>query len=355
MNKNRIHWIDVAKGLMIIGMVLNHIANYGHRMGVDLYTFPWNFTIGHAYGVFTMQSFFILSGYTLNCNQDVWTFLKKQIKSLLIPYFSFTIVFSLLALIAWGDSLIIDCYGERWSFLVESYWFLTALFVAKVAVFFLHKLTKNNNLMVLGGGILFVIAGIAISEYYSGTPEPSHWHNWFHYRNGLCMAVFLTIGSYLKKYQIVERYGIKIGIGYCVLYCITYLMLLLGVPGSQYLAAPNYTHYLDPNLNNVNGFLLIPSYLFYCTAGSIMVFRIAQKIKNSKMFEYFGRTSLIIYCVHFTFLKLSIDILSDYMSVSGIFTSGVFWGIVAIVTLTASALMAMLFERKPFNYLIGKF
>ena len=353
--KQRQAWIDIAKGLMILGMVLNHITNYSLKMGIDISAFPWNFTVGHAYGVFTMQSFFILSGYTTNFEQGVGTFLKKQLKGLLLPYLSLMLVFQTISYLIWKEPFIMDMYGEKYFFLVEGYWFLTALFVAKVAVFFLHKLTKNNNLMVLGGGILLLIVGIAISEFYSGTPEPSHWHNWFHYRNGLCMAVFLTIGYYLKKYQIVERYGLKIGIGYCVLYCITYLLLLLGVLGSQYLVAPNYTHYLDPNLNNVNGFLLIPSYLFYCTAGSIMVFWIAQKIKSSKLFEYFGRTSLIIYCVHFTFLKLSIDILSDYMSVSGIFTSGVFWGIVAIVTLTASVLMAMLFERKPFTYLIGKF
>lgn len=355
MHNNRIHWIDIAKGLMIIGMVLNHITNICHRAGVDISAFPWNFTLGHAYGVFTMQSFFILSGYTTNYNKDFLSFLKKQVKGLLMPYLFFSIICALIAFGLWKKPFYIDCYGETWFFILESYWFLSALFLAKVLMFIINKLSNNRSIIELGGGILLIIAGIAISEYYSGTPEPSHWHNWFHYRNGLCMAVFLTIGYYLKKYQVVERYGLKIGIGYCVLYCITYLILLLGVPGSQYLAAPNYTHYLDPNLNNVNGFLLIPSYLFYCTAGSIMVFWIAQKIKSSKLFEYFGRTSLIIYCVHFTFLKLSIDILSDYMSVSGIFTSGVFWGIVAIVALTASVLMAMLFERKPFTYLIGKF
>ena len=353
--KQRQSWIDIAKGLMIIGMVLNHITNYSHNMGVDITSFPYNFTVGHAYGVFTMQSFFILSGYTTNFDQDVWIFLKKQIKGLLLPYLSFMLIFQTIAYFIWGDSFVMDMYGEKYFFLVEGYWFLTALFVAKVAVFFMHKLTKNCNLLVLVGGILLLVAGIAISEYYSGKPEPSHWHNWFHYRNGLCMAVFLTIGYYLKKYHIVERYGLKIGVGYCILYCITYLMLLLRISGSQYLSAPNYTHYLDPNLNSVNGLLLIPSYLFFCTAGSVMVFWISQKIKNSKLFEYFGKTSLIIYCVHFTFLKLSIDILSDYMPTSGLVSSGVFFVIVAILTLTISALVAMIFERRPFNYLIGKF
>ena len=61
MTKDRIHWIDIAKGLMIIGMVLNHIP-YCNRLGVNISSFPWWLTFGNAYGGFTMQS---LSGLRL--------------------------------------------------------------------------------------------------------------------------------------------------------------------------------------------------------------------------------------------------------------------------------------------------
>ena len=80
--KERVHWIDVAKGLMMIGMVLNHIINYSAKMGVDISSFPWG-EVGSVYGVFTMQSFFILSGYTTNFNHKFKTFMWKQVKGLL--------------------------------------------------------------------------------------------------------------------------------------------------------------------------------------------------------------------------------------------------------------------------------
>ena len=124
----RVNWIDIAKGLMIIGMVLNHIPNYCNRLGVDISFFSgiWGLTFGHAYGVFTMQSFFILSGYTTNFDHGFLLFLKKQVKGLLIPYASVTLLFGLIGYLAWDEAFYIDVFGEKWNFLIESYWFLTA-------------------------------------------------------------------------------------------------------------------------------------------------------------------------------------------------------------------------------------
>ena len=186
-------------------------------------------------------------------------------------------------------------------------------------------------------------------------PEPTHWHNWFHYRNGLCMAVFLPIGYYLKKYFIVEKYGLKIGIVYCVLYCVTYLMLLLGTQYSEYIAAPGYTHYLVPNLRVVNGFLLIPAFLFYTVSGSVLIFWIAQKLERFPVFEYYGRTSLIIYCVHITFLILYTKMFSPYIPHSSLFGAGLLFFTIGIISLISSALVARIFEIKPMSFLIGKF
>lgn len=155
MVKDRIHWIDIAKGLMIIGMVLNHIPNYCNRLEVDMSSFPWWLTFGNAYGVFTMQSFFILSGYTTNFNQDFKTFMLKQVKGLLIPYMTFTVFCSIIAYYAWSTPFFIDCYGERWNFIMESYWFLTALFFAKVLIFLINKITKCK-IVELGGGYFVV-------------------------------------------------------------------------------------------------------------------------------------------------------------------------------------------------------
>lgn len=149
--KERVHWIDIAKGAMIIGMVLNHINLFCSRAGVDMSAFPWNFMIGHAYGVFTMQSFFILSGYTSNFNDEPAVFLKKQVKSLLVPWLAFSLLRA-VGNLAMGESLIVEQFGENYLCLAEGYWFLTALFMSKVMVYFFRRLS-SNKVVELGGGL----------------------------------------------------------------------------------------------------------------------------------------------------------------------------------------------------------
>lgn len=350
--KERVHWIDIAKGVMIIGMVLNHIPNLSNRLGVDLSSFPWGLTLGSAYGVFTMQSFFILSGYTSNFDQSPSLFFLKQIRSLLLPYISFSLICSGVAYLLWDEPFYYQSFGERYFFLVDGYWFLTSLFIAKCLVFLLHRMSKSKVIELVGSIVLLVI-GIAISEFYSDMEEPSHYHNWFHYRNGLCMTVFITIGYLLKKYQIVEKYGGKIGIIYCVTYCITYPMPHFHIPFAKYLAAPFYTHYFSPSLAEINGFLIIPSYLFYTITGSIMIFWMCQKIGKLSWMEYLGQESLIIYCVHFTFLKIYINTFS-FLQTDGLFKASFFFILIAFFSILSSTIIAKVFKYKPFQYLVGK-
>lgn len=351
--KHRINWIDIAKGLLIIGMVLNHIPNMSSLQGLNLDSVPWWITFGSAYGVFSMQSFFILSGYTSSFEQKFLHFIKKQTKGLILPYISFTLLCSCFAYIVWNTPFFYDSFGEKCFFIVDGYWFLTSLFIAKIFAFLLHRFS-SNEITEVGGGIVLLIIGIAISEYYSDMPEPTHYHNWFHYRNGLCMTVFVTIGYLLRKYLIIEKFGLKFLAAYILLYCITFPMLYKHLPYSNYIAAPCYTHYFVPNLADCNGFIMIPSFLFYTISGSIMTFFICQKIRRWPWMEYVGRQSLVIYCVHFTFLRIYIECLSC-MYTSGFCIAALFFIVIAILTLLSSVLVAKLFEYKPFKYFIGKY
>lgn len=149
--KVRIEWIDIAKGLMIIGMVLNHIPIFCRIVGVDLLGFQWS-VIGHTYGVFTMQAFFLLSGYTTNFDKSPRKFIWSQIKGLAIPYVFFCVCRLLIDYFLWDSSVYWNVKGESYFFLVEGYWFLTALLFAKVLEFYLRKCLNNSFLEVMGGG-----------------------------------------------------------------------------------------------------------------------------------------------------------------------------------------------------------
>ena len=204
---------------------------------------------------------------------------------------------------------------------------------------------------------MLLLLGIAISELYSEMPEPSHWHNWFHYRNGLCMTVFIIIGAVIKKYNIVEKWGWVMAISYCILYYSSFKILrhLVRNDVLTYFQAPCYTHYLSPNLSDVNGFLIIPSFLFYAITGSMLVFCISKLIGKCSILEFIGKSSLVVYCIHFLILRLVIEFVSPYFHTDSLLSAGILFLIIAIITIIISSVVALVMNKKPLIYLIGKF
>ena len=82
--KNRIDWIDMAKGYGMLAVIIAHIC-----VG-PLHT--WIYT-------FHMPLFFFLSGYVFSNKEAFNIFIKKKAKALIVPYFSLgipTVVFTVL-------------------------------------------------------------------------------------------------------------------------------------------------------------------------------------------------------------------------------------------------------------------
>ena len=72
-------------------------------------------------------------------------------------------------------------------------WFLPALFLGKSLTWTFAKM-NNNRSFVFVCLIIVLLLGFAITQTYIEMPDPAHYHNYFHYRNGLCMAIFIYIG-----------------------------------------------------------------------------------------------------------------------------------------------------------------
>lgn len=86
----RLEEIDVLKGLGILIMVAGHVG-FGNCF--DFAIHPFN-----------MPLFFIVSGYLYRCKVNDSSFVKRRVKSLLIPYILFGLVFAY--------------YGFRFSYIV---------------------------------------------------------------------------------------------------------------------------------------------------------------------------------------------------------------------------------------------
>ncbi|MGV0103518.1 Acyltransferase 3 [Nostoc sp. DSM 114160] len=165
----RIEWIDCWKGLAIITVVVGHIVN-----PVSKYIY-W----------FHMPLFFFISGYLYREKTDYSAFFKKKTFHLLVPYFSFLFLFTLLQYLPLImdslqqkkllaiDKLIIPILIIIWKQLYGGanlvlwfgvFWFVTCLFFTQQLYNLLYiKFGSNNWLMIK---IILGCYCLAMINYY---------------------------------------------------------------------------------------------------------------------------------------------------------------------------------------------
>jgi len=145
---NRLNWIDNARGLAIICVILGHFDVYKDLTNI-IYTFH-------------MPLFFIVSGCFLTKNiqsTSLKTFLRKKIKRLIIPYIFFSVLlvvsYKILSLftdiisnngyINYVDSLINIFIELKRANLVRCHlWFLPCLFISNTIVWIINKYIQQK-------------------------------------------------------------------------------------------------------------------------------------------------------------------------------------------------------------------
>lgn len=293
-NAKRIEWIDVLKGMLIILMIMGHVPNLARRMGFDDTNYHYFYLVLAVYGCFFMQTFFMLTGYTTNFKIPFGKFLVKQLKQIVLPYFSFCMITKIIGVLLFNESLFSNVGGQSIFFLWEGYWFLTALLIAKLIYYFIAKIPRQAVQFLLCMAVC--VLGFAITYIYKEMPDASHYNNYFHYRNGLCMVIFLWLGTVIHK--VPEKGIYALSAGFILLYVCTFLinwrtdLPLLGLMPMEYTHTCKFV-----------SFLQVVPYLFYAFSGSMIAIFIAQKIKKQGVLEYIGKNSLVFYCMHFTVIQ----------------------------------------------------
>lgn len=161
-NKNRIDWIDMAKGYGMLAVIIAHICS--GPLHIWIYTFH-------------MPLFFFLSGYVFNNNSGFVDFLKKKAKALLLPYFSLgipMIVFRTVLRLYQGkfsvDSTVelikdVIIQKRQWTL-----WYIACLFFLNIFFYIVTKFVKSN---VLRGAIVTILACVGLLYYkVGGLPLP---------------------------------------------------------------------------------------------------------------------------------------------------------------------------------------
>lgn len=277
-NNNRIEFLDTAKGIGIILVVMGHVST--------------NNAINNWIYSFHMPLFFIISGYIVSKNIktiSIKEFVSRKVKSMLTPYF----IFSILTYLYWviiernirGENIsiikpfinIFTAQGgsDNYVFNVVM-WFLPCLFVTEIIYYFINK-NSNKRIIIM---ILFLssVTGYLISQYVSiSLPWTLDimFTSLVFYGIGNLISVnkvrFINIGKRYYTYKIISVFSFLV---------LTIVSLLNGR--------------VDMNNN------IIPNYfMFYISAfsGIIFILVISRKIKLS-FINYLGKNSLIIMLVH---------------------------------------------------------
>lgn len=271
---NRLDYLDIAKGIGIILVVLAHVYAFNPEILVSrgkLVTWIYSFH---------MPLFFIISGMLIRYKNkiDLKKTIFSRVKGILVPYLFFSLVsifiFALLADFEKGvikELFRVTILGIG----IETLWFLPALFFSDIIFTVMKKIVKNDYVIGVIIGILFFVSSFV-------TAENRMLLRFF--ARGLVALTFIYIGYML--FDIVQKRNIdnKFLIGILIVQIIT----------------SHLNGFVDLNNLVFNNKIL---YLFNSVLGSYVLIEVCKKIK-SKSLIYLGKNSLIIMWLHLDLIFL---------------------------------------------------
>lgn len=275
MLKSRIEWLDIAKGIAIILVVIGHSpATNGMK------TFIYSFHI---------PLFFFLSGFVFNQQKYSKTkdFFENKIRTTITPYLLFSFI-GYLIYVFWENGVYNTNFSALSIFKGVFYasastlkinsvlWFLPCLFIVQTTFFIITKISYNRTYLTVIL-IAFSIVGYLYSKY-NGIRLP-----WF-IDSSLTATVFYGIGFIYKNYD--SRLEEKISPYYTEVIIGSFAMV-----------------YLFSFLNTtVDMFSLVYNNYFYyylsAVFGIVFCITLSKLIKYSNTLSYIGKNTILIFAFH---------------------------------------------------------
>ncbi len=156
-SKQRITYLDMAKGVGIVLMVTGHLV--GSLQTID--NKPYFSPLYQWIASFHMPLFFVISGIVLRITReeerDMGHIVYRKAKGLLLPYASFSLIYFVINIctcIFFPDLLQ---FSDLWRYLIYSVtfrgvsvlWFLPALFLGEVVFLWVRKRMGPGRMTVL--------------------------------------------------------------------------------------------------------------------------------------------------------------------------------------------------------------
>lgn len=273
MGKNRIAYVDMAKGFCMILVVMIHT-------GIPE-------IIPHIYAS-KVALFFVLSGFFYHDeNMSVHAFVVRKCKQILYPFVFFYIVsYFVFYLMIWIEPSLsklteakglLDCFTQK-NYFDGPLWFLLSLFEIQMLVFFCRRIITNIQFRIIFyivsfvGGYLLAIKEIDLPLNIDTT---------------LTFLIFFAIGNFVYKNGLLEKIG-KIK---CFFFSICGYLVFCVFPVGCYASVNRYV------CDNAIELLLMLVILCFSVLLLCKAFMV-KKLCILKIFPYIGRHTMWILCSH---------------------------------------------------------
>lgn len=308
MNKQRISWIDLAKCIGIVAIVLGHCSSGS----LTCICFSFNSIL-----------FFVLAGMTFcrkkeetdhylsfNHERTLKTFLYQTFQTLVVPYLFWGLVSILIYSVVGrlttntlnmsqshfgiGKNLIFLLYGNsdtgyfEWN---RPLWFLPCLIMVELLWFLILKISQTSLkkkwfMWIVYGGIMLLSVANMIFISYSGMKFVLP----FELETAISMMFFFGIGLFLRNEILIDFVHKYILSGKKLL---PYFFLICGISLTIFLSLVNgLTDTRSDYYSNV--FIYILNALCAC----FFILLITRIIDHSSWMEYIGQRTLAILVMH---------------------------------------------------------
>ncbi len=275
--KPRKHWIDIAKGIGIVFVMLGHTL-----IGKTITSYTY---------IFNLPTFIFMSGYLFNFKKYVnfQQFFKTRAKSILIPYIGLSIIsiifykfyfnMPLYDYTTIGNMAIVFLTGIRNQIFYNiPLWFLPTLFAIEVIFYLIRKI--NNK-------YIEIILIIALSSFFV-----LKWNTLYNPKlfwtidTGLFYLLFFALGYYIRN----EIFKLKLSkTAQNILFVLALTINTLPI------YAKNIYEYI---LTSSTGLAYYMVLTLTALVGIYVVIKISQILKRNRILEFIGRNSLTFFGLH---------------------------------------------------------
>lgn len=285
MDLKRIEYIDIAKGIGIILVVIGHTINGFSLPGMWIWSFH-------------MPLFFIISGLCFDAtrNRLFLPFVIKKLRTLLFPLLVFSILMVLLKSLIFPETFKLSILKHN--FPDVAYWFVLILFLSEILFFCINKIGNRHYCMALlfislfMGQILYInnisfsysLGSVFVCTFFYG------------FANIFRRTIFLFLNKVETNYKNIIASAILLFIPMVSVYFV------------------NNT--IDLRLNRIPEPIAYHILIAFVGGGSILLLsKLLSKVDFIKdVMIYIGKNSLIILLLHMFYISLSTEFISPLIS-----------------------------------------